>query len=741
MSALAVNILTTISLLWLSGIIGYIIFRIAKMAKDRDSAKLYEFLKSFKKGSCFLVYFAAIPLYFSALYSGGASLGYSIFTAIEKSISLVVLSFDYGAASALIAANAYYAVVIYICYIAVILNAVLFAASLAGMRLMNYIYRLLALKQKKNIYIIVGCNEGNKKIVSSIAKKDKAKGEKGEYSVLIVSDADLKNKDDLNLTMIGNKMAYVACDTDKFGDFLEKKIAAKKLWTNKSVNIIINTKDSETNLLLTQKLSKFIGERDIPHNILNRNGVNGYVFCEPKDSSTFNFYVENTHGAIQYINKYRLVAMDFISKYPLTRYMDTEIDQTFPALKKDVEVNFVMLGFGRQNRQLFHTSVSTQQFMTIDGGKIKEKPVHYCIYDKTESNADLILNHNYDRFNGFVRMNQGRKEEFLPFPEEPADVQFHKMSIRDKSFYRNLYDDLSGENKYSYIVIAFGQDMENLDFGQKICVKLKEWNLKGKVKLFVKIRNNNLVKDVKNDNLIFFGDESRVVYNADAIFHEEIETLAKRRSLLYSEENSKGQSESDLAKQASQKWYKQSQCQRESNIYACLSLKPKLNMLGFDIQKKSDKKGESNDASARFMEKYEFGDPIKYDYIRHGNGRREIIYRNADFEKNSVRKYCAVLEHQRWNANYISWGFVPATIKEIEESPSNGKDFAIRRHGCLTTFEGLKEFCKITAKKKEGAPYEEALEAADVIRYDYQIMDDAVWLLNSCGYEITEKKQ
>ena len=36
--------------------------------------------------------------------------------------------------------------------------------------------------------------------------------------------------------------------------------------------------------------------------------------------------------------------------------------------------------------------------------------------------------------------------------------------------------------------------------------------------------------------------------------------------------------------------------------------------------------------------------------------------------------------------------------------------------------------------------YGKTQESADVIRYDFQLMDDAVWLLESCGYKIVEKK-
>ena len=65
---------------------------------------------------------------------------------------------------------------------------------------------------------------------------------------------------------------------------------------------------------------------------------------------------------------------------------------------------------------------------------------------------------------------------------------------------------------------------------------------------------------------------------------------------------------------------------------------------------------------------------------------------------------------------------------------TNGKNYALRRHGNLTTFEGLEEFRRMVAER-DGRSEEEK----DVIKYDYQLMDDAWWLLNKGGYIIVEK--
>ena len=92
----------------------------------------------------------------------------------------------------------------------------------------------------------------------------------------------------------------------------------------------------------------------------------------------------------------------------------------------------------------------------------------------------------------------------------------------------------------------------------------------------------------------------------------------------------------------------------------------------------------------------------------------------------------------------ISCGTIPATKKAIEKETTtnekgetkytNGKNYQMRRHGNLTTFLGLVQFRQIVAKRKG---CDEA--SCDVIKYDYQIMDNAHWLLTKHGYQIFKK--
>ena len=91
----------------------------------------------------------------------------------------------------------------------------------------------------------------------------------------------------------------------------------------------------------------------------------------------------------------------------------------------------------------------------------------------------------------------------------------------------------------------------------------------------------------------------------------------------------------------------------------------------------------------------------------------------------------------------IANGFIPATITEIQsakaikngkEKFTNGKDYTVRKHGNLTTIKGLEEYSKILSERDNIS-----LEKADVIRYDYQILDDVGWLISDSQYKIIKK--
>ena len=207
--------------------------------------------------------------------------------------------------------------------------------------------------------------------------------------------------------------------------------------------------------------------------------------------------------------------------------------------------------------------------------------------------------------------------------------------------------------------------------------------------------------------------------------------MAFNRHLVYKMQNKNTLSTTeDEYLDARLSWFNQAQVQRQSNIYACLSIKSKLHLLGFDYCSINE---GLPDASEEYMEVYQKNNPIVYLEQPAKNGYKTIIY-STDFVLDSVRGIMAVHEHQRWNAYMITCGFIPSTKKQIEEGSI--KNFDERRHGNITTLEGLIEFRKMEVKRRNCSEIE-----ADVIKYDYQLMDDLVWMLDKSGYKIIKRER
>ena len=93
----------------------------------------------------------------------------------------------------------------------------------------------------------------------------------------------------------------------------------------------------------------------------------------------------------------------------------------------------------------------------------------------------------------------------------------------------------------------------------------------------------------------------------------------------------------------------------------------------------------------------------------------------------------------------ISKGLVPSTLEQIKNETyfdekkgkikhSNGKSYRLRRHGNITTFDGLVTYRQIISKRDKTDEREE-----DVIKYDYQLLDDAFYLLDRNQFKIIKR--
>lgn len=730
-----------------------------------DKLDRFRFFKNFKKGNFVWIYFVAIPLYMMGMFFDGQR-GVGLFlNAVKSAVEIVVLKYEYDAVVGLAETNAFYMGVVYLCFVLVAINAGMFTFAIFGERAINAA-RLRSVKSSKHVYVLVGYNDRTRMIIDSIVEKNnKTKGEKDKVVLLGTVDNDVMDE------LFTAGVAVKRFDENGLQSTLQK-LCGK--FENKIVNVILNEENDTLNLVYCEELSKIVAKTDYNSwSIDNPKGIIAYVFGDEQNEYAFTRLVEKTKGCVRYVNKYKLVAMDFLDKYPLTKFMTEEhLDYQTATLRPDVDVNVVMIGFGKTGQQLFLASVQNNQFMTVKDGKVEHKKVDYFIYDKLESENDKDLNHNYYRFTKEFKSNfpddadssyhrrgeeifaklEGKesRENYLPFPDDPANVTFTKIDINDTEFYENIKKNLTadGDKKaVNSVIIAFGNDLDNLDFAEKIAVKVKEWGLDKNTKIFVKIRNDDLHDNVleedyeKNGEFIVFGSEKNTVYNVDKVVNHEIDVLARRRHVCYQAGGSNtGKSAETIEKNAINKWYGvYAQYKRESNVYACMALRMKLNLMGYDYD---DINSPLEDKTKEFMAFYQQGDEIVYQ--RDENNRiitvqdnPQVDYGTCDFPVNTRRNNLAKQEHERWNAYMICCGFIPASKAEIKEYLLNGNkdgfEKSFRKHGNLTTYDGLIEFREYSSEIVG-----DTIVNCDVIKYDYQIIDDVEWLLKKRGCKIVK---
>ena len=142
-----------------------VIFVLKALLKGR--AQRIAYIRNFKRGRCVIVYFTALPLYFIGYLYSGTGIIESFFSSIHRIINLIVLKYEFTAVAQLMADSSIFSFTIYVNFILVGVNAVMFALSLFGQHVSYAIgLVLLNLGKKQRLYIF-GINDQNKLIYNS----------------------------------------------------------------------------------------------------------------------------------------------------------------------------------------------------------------------------------------------------------------------------------------------------------------------------------------------------------------------------------------------------------------------------------------------------------------------------------------------------------------------------------------------------------------------------------------------
>ncbi len=796
--------------------LGYII---AIIFKGREAR--IDFIRKFKKGNCILVYIVAIPLYFIANFFTGSDWLHSFFTAVNQALSLVILRYDFEDIDPLLQANSLYEFTIYVCFIMVAINAMLLTFSIISQRLWTLSVKYRFALHGREKLLIVGNNSQNiniykseKKrrcvIVDKISEKDgtplyakkinyiskynvkeycvsamMAAARSGRQSFVVVINT---GDDDLNISICqAIADAYTAYKNSPKVPYIYKLLA----------RVFPSLKDENDKMPAPRP--------DEIHDLHTRFRV--YAFGMPRHEAIYEQMSDSTEGCIRYVNKYRRIAMDFVDKYPLTEFLtDEQVDFKTSLIKPDVDINVSMVGFGRTNQHIFTTSVANNQFMTSGDDKPVLKQVRYHIFDKEAPKKSKNLNHTYYRFENefaderktqveiYARMKvldklieenratedeiaerASLRSEYFEFPALPADTLDHEQIDVDRDiFYEKLRGILTKNPKdMNYVIIAFGTDLQNVDMAQRLYEKKLEWKVKN-MYIFVKVRSGNRAYSVfKNPGCILIGDEPNIVYNINEIDDSSLVKMAMMRDISYNLEklakSSAGKQINpkdieDIMTSARDNWYREkNQRERNSNLFDCISMRSKLQLMKLDyckLPKKEDEKksrrgknvphvtvdtGKHFLTEDEYLKAYANADmpktkpySILYESLdENGNQvmrKRKIYDYDIDFDMTSRRTNMAIQEHYRWNAFMITQGFVPSSLADVEAG--NTKNYQTRCHANITTFDGLIEFRKLLVK----CGFKKDERSADVICYDYQILDYAFWFLSENGYGIYERQ-
>lgn len=725
----AINTVTAICFALLTLAVVYVIVSVVK----RNRAERIAFIRSFKKGKCAAIFLIAVPLFFLGYFYTGVNFFESILSGITHVVGLVVLKFNLDDVPELLAANLFYKITIYYCCVLVTLNAVLFALSLTSQRLWQWRQRLKLNCTKKDKLYVFGNNKDN----LSIYKSDKVRS-----CVIVdkISDVDAAS-------MYVNKINF--CSTRNFNGVVDNvfKTILKK---NNKITLVINTEDDEKNLKLARYVAQKIKQCDAVRQARLFDMLDVHVFGDPKYEAIYEDVVADSFGCVHYKNKYRMLAMDFVDKYPFSKFMDARhVDYNTALLRSDVDVNVCMIGFGKPNRQIFLTSVANNQFVAATNDGIALKQVNYHVFDKVCAENNKGLNHSYYRFgNECTDVNEA---DYLPLPQCPAHEDYYHVDVNEPTFYNKIRDIITAKkNDVNFIIVSFENDLENIDMAQKLVEKSREWGVDNLV-IFVRVKSIGNVSLFADKNVFLIGNESDCVYNIHAITNDAISRMAQMRNEIYELEykitNDKdfvvnAEAIQSNRAQAKKNWYvTKSQLERESSLYCCLSMQSKLNLMGLAYCK-ADENDLTPLTESEYLACYADGD-VPDTFGLEADGKKVVKY-TLDFPE-SKRKTLAILEHLRWNSFMISHGVIPASKEQILSETAerdgkmrhtNGKNYLLRRHGNLTTFDGLVEFRKMVAERDGGdeADY-------DVIKYDYQLLDDAYWLLTKNGFKIVRREK
>ena len=619
--------------------------------------------------------------------------------AFSNALSLVTMSIDEGLLE-LFRADTLYLIAYVGVYILSFLSLMSIGISLVVTFFKNLF--LFNLTGKQTTYV-VNLTEETKAFLSGLDKKQKR-----HTIVLLPGRPDYSYVDEKLFCSRRNvKYQIVSLEGRAFDRTMRLCTLFRKM--HKYAFVVSAAKDDEL-YRLTVKIVKYVKEKQLydfsvrfvilssyQQNYFLRDLIQG----NPSGIEVVNakgkrvLLLDESRGVITCLDKYETIAYDFITKHNFAKYFPPQYQNPDGTIQ-DVEMNLYLLGFGKVNRYLLRDILIVNQFVTVDGNhKLQPKQMRVHVYDtQKESEVDLSL-----LANGIYKYRKAdfRAQEYFDLPEDYySQLTMHfEERVSNLDFFNDIRADLEKSQKptVNYFLVSLGSDLQNVFVAKSLSKYLGDMEGTHNNTIFVRAKKKSDLPFFQKENVIPFGADQEVL-SYETVVRDAALNKAKIQSLKYqgvpvTEEN------------LSTEWATLSPLKRMSNVYAVASIPFKLACLGIS------------------------GDLPREEYLQKynpkGNGLRPIGFLAEPHDSFEPRDVLAFMEHCRWNAYEMSQGVLPKKKEGLETGVFFSKSDDELRHMNLASQAGLTEFYDYVTRlnEKYGTDY-----TADVVQYDYQLMDN-----------------
>lgn len=686
-------------------LLAFLIFLFYKIIKYRDFIS---------KNNAF--YF--IPLLFLVFI--GYSFGYyyanefydisSIVTCLFASLKSFAFVLNRECIDALASVNYLYKISMYVSLILCGLTTVATILGFVKVSVVNF-FRFATQTRKQDVDFIIGIDQDS----IEFAKRLK-------NAIVLVEKGDKVLSSKLKEELFDNKVIYFKTDfaakkikrilRNRNGKYNVFEFNTKSETLNEVIQIIKNLKlkNNQTmkinvavnddnilyvNKLLTEACDAAISKEEIevPKTEASGDSVNNENTKASKTEEKKDIVVKKKITASSF-NLYNIIGRQFSFEHNLAEFLPKDFIEN-GALKKDKNVEVIMLGAGKTSLAVMRYLIMNNQFITVDGDKFKLKQVKYTLID----NDDRVFD------NKMVNLFSKKRNDL----ELGSIVEFKKANIRS-SLDDLLIDNSIDKNIFRYYFINVGNSLDN----QTIVNSLYEQKKTEKYAAFYCVDSKKEIIELHSDPRIMeFGFKDDLL-NKDNILNDKNFSEAEEINNIYNTLKGKAIEFSVL-----------NIVEKLSNFYANMNREFKLNLIGLTMKPNGCK-----------VNKEEFNK------IYFGKSTENKIEEYNDYFKINVSNALRYEEHARWNTYYYINGFKVMNIDEIvlnEKGEQIHKNLELRTHACLRNYYQLDDVFRYEANLKvDGGfvkSFNEALKESEAYKYDSQTMDGII-----DGHEIYKKK-